>query len=133
MPIIMDGKTPEGRVVKCRKSDDSATPCRTRKMTEEERAYYGDPVPPAYWGKPPSFACMTEGVPQRRAITFVDDDDFRRKMKRERLRKNLTQQRLADFAGICKDQVSKVERGAKKPTAEMKMKIAAVFGWEVAE
>lgn len=53
MPIIRDGQTPEGRVVKCRPSVDSTTPCRVRKMTEEERAYYGEPVPPSEWGTPP--------------------------------------------------------------------------------
>ncbi len=133
MPIIKDGNTPNGRFVACKKSVDSTGECRVRKMTEEERAIYGDPVPPKDWGKPPQrseyWSCKT----QRRVMTFKDDDDFRRKMKHERLRKNLTQQRLAEFAGCCKDQVSKVERGAKKPSAEIKKKICKVFGWEVVE
>ena len=133
MPIIMDGNTPNGRLVVCRESVDSTGECHVRKMTEEERAYYGDPVPPAYWGKPPQrseyWSCKT----QRRVMTFKDDDDFRRKMKRERLHKNITQRRLADFVGCCQDQISKIERGSKKPSVEMKKKICKVFGWEVVE
>lgn len=129
MPIIKDGQTPEGRVIKCRKSVESTTPCVTRMMTEEERAFYGDPVPPKKWGKPPQKSEYWTGR-QRMVMTFIDDDDFRRKMKRERLRKNLTQARLASFCDMSRDVLSKIERGNKPLTAKAKEKICAAFGWE---
>lgn len=131
MPIIRDGKTPLGRVVECRKSEDSTSPCRTRMMTPEERSYYGEAVPPSEWGDPPPFACMIEGVPQRKAMVFKDDDDFRRKMKSERLRRNMTQHRVGQFAGMSGDIIGKMERGENPLTEEKKRKICKVFGWEV--
>lgn len=131
MPIIKDGRTPGGRFVACRKSVVSTGECRVRKMNDEERAIYGEAVPPKDWGKPPQRLEYWTGKPQRRVMTFKDDNDFRRKMKHERLKRNMTQSRLANFTGMSGDMISKIERGAKKLTPERKKKICEVFGWEV--
>ncbi len=131
MPIIRDGKTPNGRLVKCRPTVMMPSQCVTRKMTEEERAFYGEAIPPSEWKKPPKYgSVIVEGKPKPKKVTFQDDDDFRRMIKRERLRRNMTQERVAIFAQMSSSEYSKLERGAKSVTASLRKRICDVYGWE---
>lgn len=130
MPIIIDGVTPHGRMVRCKPDIDHVGVCTTRKMTEEERAFYGEANPPSKWGVRPRYAAMLHGTPKKKVVRFADDDDFRKKMKRERLRRNMTQARVAQFAGVSSSEIGKLERGAKPVTAAWKKRVCDVFGWE---
>lgn len=42
----------------------------------------------------------------------------------------LSQQQLADLAGVCQTEVSKIERGERRPKPGTAKKIAAVLGFD---
>lgn len=133
MPIIKDGQTPLGRYVAPVVRDCSSGECVTRMMTLEEREHYGDPVPPSEWERRPSVISLSAGKPPARKMKFTDADDFRAKIKRERLRRNLDQVRMSTFCRQDKQWYGKIERGANKATPEAVELICRVFGWEVEE
>lgn len=68
--------------------------------------------------------------PKPKKVSFRDDDDFRRMIKRERLRRNMTQERVAIFAQMSSSEYSKLERGAKRVTPALRKRICDVYGWE---
>lgn len=133
MPIIRDGETPLGRFVAPVVRECKSGECVTRMMTPEEREHYGDPVPPSEWERRPSIMSLSPGKPPAKKVSFADMNDFRARIKKERLRRNLDQVRMSTFCRMDKQWYGKVERGAKKVSLDEMKTICKVFGWEVEE
>lgn len=133
MPIIMDSTTPEGRPVTNRGVEEPSFPCVTRKMTAEERSFYGEAVPPWQWKRRPQLKRLCDGPPKMIKKRFESDEDFLRQMKRERIRHNITQKRLGIYAGLSKSAICDLETGKTHLTEEKKQAIGKVFGWDIEE
>ena len=56
---------------------------------------------------------------------------FGRRLRQLRRQKDLTQEQLADAAGISVDMLSNIERGVNAPSFETLAKLAATLGMEV--
>lgn len=132
MPIIKDGQTPEGRIVACRRGENSTGECRVRMMTEEERAYYGDPVPRDKWQEAPVFACMGEEppMPKEKRRRFDIDEEFSKKVRAERETRWISQAVLAEMVGCSQATIKNVELARFGLRPALKKKICEVFGWE---
>lgn len=130
MPIIMDGQTPQGRFLECRKTNDGTGPCKVRKMTAEERERYGLPNGPEQWEKPPSFACIAETLPGKNGRK-KKDPEFGAKVREARLERGMSLEDLGKLVGCHRNTIRNVENGAFGLKYSMRMKICEVFGWEV--
>lgn len=133
MPIIKDGQTPEGRVVECRKGENSTSECRVRMMTPEERAYYGEAVPRDEWQKAPAFACMGEepAEPKEKQRRFDLDEEFGKRVRDERESRGISQYTLAKMVGCSQATIKNLELAKFGLRPNLKKQICEVFGWEV--
>jgi transcriptional regulator with XRE-family HTH domain len=58
---------------------------------------------------------------------------FGMKVRIERVKKNLSQEKLADLAGVNKNSIGAIERGESSPTLDTINLIAKVFGMKPCE
>lgn len=60
-------------------------------------------------------------------------DKICKRVKFERMKRNLTQEKLAELADLNRNTISNIECGLSSPTIETVEKIAAAFGIDVLE
>lgn len=128
MPVIYDFKTPQGRVVSPRLNIDPPAPCTTRKMTEEERAFYGEAVKPKDYKKPPSFACLSPDASPKGNKT---DPVFGQRLKEELDRRGISDRQFCKLIGVSATTVANIKVARHSVKDDVKMKICEVLGWEV--
>lgn len=56
---------------------------------------------------------------------------MRNTIRLERVRKNLTQQELADILSVSRQTIMAIESGKFNPSVKLALKMAAVFGCDV--
>lgn len=50
-----------------------------------------------------------------------------------RLKRKLTQEQVAENAGVCKDYISLIERGERNPSDKLKQKLANIYNVSIVQ
>lgn len=126
MVLIMDGQTPKGRRLTAKRNHSLVSPCVTRKMTEEEREFYGLPNPPEKYDDPPRFASLSPDVPPR---GNKKDPAFGERIKEEREKRNMSIKAFGKLVGVSSMTVSNIEKAVYGVKENTRKKICDALGW----
>lgn len=133
MVLIMDGKTPNGRRLIAKRNHSVVSPCITRQMTEEEKAFYGEPAlrkkstPKKVTAKREKPKTVKPQKPRNRNLP--KDPDFAEKIRAERERLGMTRVAFSKMVGVPASTIESVEKclyGLRESTKE---KICKALGW----
>lgn len=126
--VIMDGKTPKGRVLKPKQRKIDLKPITTRKMTAEEWEKYGevDTVKAEYRKR--NIASLRSAKKKPGQEPTIRNASFAEKVKAEREKRGLSTYKMAEMCALAHATIVNIEKG--KPCRPRTVnQICEVFGW----
>ena len=76
-------------------------------------------------------AIESENNAKKRALSFIPMDDYAEIIVAERKRQNMTQQDLADIAGVSNSTIRKIESGKANPSLSAVLMITNALGMKM--
>ena len=120
--ILKNNEHPDGVELTVDRSV-TVSPCTTRKMTPEEWEKYGQPNPVEV-----KRVKSLEDCDFNVWLPTAQDCDFAKRMREERIRRGMSQKKLAKLVGVAQVTIGHYESLRYRPRLEVREKLEKVLG-----
>lgn len=121
--ILKNDKHPDGVELKPDRTVIEVSPCVTRKMTDEDWEKYGERNPVDV-KRIKAEECEKFNV----WMPTEADCEFAQRMREERLKRHMSQKKLAKVVGVSQNTICNYESLRYKPNKQIRLKIEKVLG-----